>query len=517
MSSASSVLSAVPPASAWASRPTSDYGGATAEVAILPIHALGDHGLGLPLDSEEVLGSMLLSEATRLAAAEAPFIILPPLRVGLSPYQESITRQDPDTLHAVLREIARGVQHSGYQKLVFWTTSPWNSELIDAASRDIRVALNLQTFVVELAGIGLSLHPASPDRAAAQSLVSTWCNQPPEEVQSGPAVDSNFRPGNWTQLPAIKHPTNESPADISGRCAARLARLLQEISDRPPLADSSSDIPLPAAPDSSPPAPEIPPSVYPHQRRARYLPALTPHQLKSLPGKADALVVIPVGAIEQHGAHLPVGVDSLIAEAAATGLAQRLPEHVWFAPTLAYGKSNEHLDFPGTLSLGERSLRRLVSRMVRQLHTAGFRQFALLNTHGGNSSVLTYTLRELQTELAIRAGILRLPSTDDLEPQEQTWGFHAGEWETSVMLAIAPETVRMEQAICHYPATLDDPGELRPENAPAIFSWMTRDIAPDGVMGDATKGTAVKGEKWLGEALDQLAARIRKLLQRESA
>jgi creatinine amidohydrolase len=108
--------------------------------------------------------------------------------------------------------------------------------------------------------------------------------------------------------------------------------------------------------------------------------------------------------------------------------------------------------------------------------------------------------------------MLRLKASDELNPQERTWGFHAGEWETSVMLAIAPDTVQMDRAICHYPAFLEDPGKLRPENAPATHSWVTRDIAPDGVMGDATKATAEKGRRWLDTALDQLAAQIRDLL-----
>ncbi|MBT5901690.1 MAG: creatininase family protein [Opitutaceae bacterium] len=255
-------------------------------------------------------------------------------------------------------------------------------------------------------------------------------------------------------------------------------------------------------------------SPYPAGRRSRYLPRFTRAELDALDGKAEILVVIPIGAIEQHGPHLPLGVDSIIAEVASSGLCSRLPEAVWFGPTIAFGKSNEHDGFPGTLSLSAQSLRGIIKSLVVNLHTEGFRQFAFLNTHGGNSSVLTYTLRELQQELKIRAGMLRLKATDELGLQERTWGFHAGEWETSVMLAIAPETVRMDRAICHYPASLDDPGKLRPENAPATHSWVTRDIAPDGVMGDATKATAEKGRRWLDSALDHMAEQIRALLQR---
>lgn len=128
--------------------------------------------------------------------------------------------------------------------------------------------------------------------------------------------------------------------------------------------------------------------------------------------------------------------------------------------------------------------------------------------------MLTYILRELQTELKVRAGMLRLSASDELESHERAWGFHAGEWETSVMLAIAPETVNMSKAICHYPVEKGAAGNLRPENAPVTFSWKTRDIAPEGVMGDATKASATKGIRWFYVALDQVADQIRRLLQR---
>ena len=125
--------------------------------------------------------------------------------------------------------------------------------------------------------------------------------------------------------------------------------------------------------------------IYPAARRTRYLPALTPAELRELPAKESALVIIPVGAIEQHGAHLPVGVDAMIGEAACDGLHTRLPADapVWFGPTLTFGKSNEHTGFPGTISLSARTLRRHVRALVNDLHGHGFRQFALLNTHGG--------------------------------------------------------------------------------------------------------------------------------------
>jgi creatinine amidohydrolase len=186
---------------------------------------------------------------------------------------------------------------------------------------------------------------------------------------------------------------------------------------------------------------------------------------------------------------------------------------VLVAPPITYGKSNEHLGFAGTVTVSAKTLRRLLLALAAQLHALGFRHFAVLNTHGGNSSVLVYTLREIQAAYDdAHAGMLNFPYKPDLSSQEKEYGFHAGEWETSLLLGCAPALVKMERAVCEYPAHLDDPGELRPENAAAIFSWIAADISKSGVMGDATKATREKGAHWLDAASTALARRITELL-----
>jgi creatinine amidohydrolase len=203
-------------------------------------------------------------------------------------------------------------------------------------------------------------------------------------------------------------------------------------------------------------------------------------------------------------------VDAIMGQAWLERALPLLPAgvHVLVAPPLTYGKSNEHTGFPGTLSLSARTLRRLVIAAVDQLLGLGFRHIGLLNTHGGNSAVLVYTVRELQRRSGLRIGLVGHPYAPDVSEQERAYGFHAGEIETSWMLALAPEQVRLEQAVREYPARLDDPGELRPENAPAIYSWMTKDISRSGTMGDATAATAEKGERWLREGAAALARRL---------
>lgn len=257
------------------------------------------------------------------------------------------------------------------------------------------------------------------------------------------------------------------------------------------------------------------PTPFPRYR-SRYLPALTPAQIASLPDKAWAPVVLATGAIEQHGPHLPVAVDSFLGQVWVTRAAERLPADVPFyvAPPITIGKSNEHVGFPGTLILSKDVLRLQVFAVAQQLKAWGFGVLVILNTHGGNTSVLTYTLREIRAQLGLRAGYLR-PKIhfSEITPQEATYGFHANQWESAAMLALARAHTKPEWAVCHYPASINDPGELRPENAPATYSWASQDISPSGIMGDAPAATIEAGERWSNLAADGFAAEIKRWAQ----
>jgi len=505
------------PSHAWAHGSFPTFPGPAAPdeatLVILPVHGLADHGLGLPLDVEEVVASGVLRAACGIIGDQLPLRVLPPYRYGLSPYPSTWGGLDPETSHDHLAEIAASVAAAGYRRLVFWVSSPWSAELIDAASRDIRVNLGLQTFVVEQAGLGLSLHPASNDRAKVQAVGAHLLGVSPETAaSSGAPRDPDFRPGNYHELPPVKPLEGLDPAALLHAAAEHLSRLLAEIAARAPLGQTHHREPATFAVANAP-APEFG-SPWSSGARARYLPSLTRRQVEAIPAKDRSLVVLTVGAIEQHGPHLPVGVDAIIGNAGLAEVSRHLSAEaaVYFAPPIVYGKSNEHAGYPGTVSISARTLRRVMRTTIMTWHAWGFRQFALLNTHGGNSAVLVYSIRELQTELDIRLGMLRAPMTAEISELESTWGFHAGEWETSLMLAIVPELVRLDRAVCHFPVRLTDPGELRPENAPAIYSWMTRDIAPDGVMGDATAATAAKGARWWPESMRAVAAQAQALL-----
>ncbi len=516
-------LANLDPTSAWAHFSWQDFANLPARphaVVVLPVHGLADHGMGLSLDAEEIAGTHLLRKACERSRDAIGLRVLPPLRFGLAPYPHTFFGIDPETAHDHIREIASAVRTAGFGKLVFFVTSPWHKEFIDAASRDVRVEFGIQTFLIHLNGLGLDFHPASERRAESQAAAAFLQARPAAPAsRTAEILDASFRPGNFRQpAPLAPNPAIDGEAIIRD-ASERLAGLLREIAARTPLnADAGSSEPLKPLPSATASEPiraaAQAPVLFASAYRSRYLPALTRDELDAWPNKENTLIILPTGAIEQHGPHLPVGVDAMLGQAWLTHALSKLPAgaRVLVAPPITYGKSNEHLDFPGTVSISGKTLRRLLHAQAAQLHALGFRHLAILNTHGGNSAVLVYTLRELQTTPGLRAGMLNIPFKPDISAQEREYGFHAGEWETSLLLAIAPEFVRMNKAICEYPAHLDDPGELRPENAPAIFSWTTADISHTGVMGDATLASVEKGVRWLDAASTVLAQRITELL-----
>lgn len=507
-------LASVDRATFWAHRAWSDFVALhdkERHVAILPLYGFADHGLGLPLDAEEILGSAVLRHAVLQAGNAVPCHVLPAVRFGLAPYPGSFFGLDVETAHAFLHDLAAGVKAAGFHKLVFFNTSPWNRELVIDASRDIRIGQKLQTYVIHTPALGFDFHPASKKRGQAQAAVAQVLGHAPQVATRAADIrDADFRPGCYLQpAPLAPDPSIDGAAVLKG-AGQHLARLLAEIQARAPL--ESNDHRAPAALPNLVPSTSV--SAFPEKFRPRYLPSLTRDELEALPNKDRALVLIPTGAIEQHGHHLPVGVDAILGQAWLENILPRLPADapVFVAPPLTYGKSNEHHAFPGTLSVSVTTFRRMLLAIAAQLKALGFRQLAILNTHGGNSAIVVSTLREIQTSLGLRAGLLGWPYKPDLPAQEAAFGFHGGELETSLMLAVADELVTMSKAVCEFPAQLSDPGELRPEDAPAVISWSTEDISHSGVMGDATAATHEKGNRWLDAQSAALARRIEELL-----
>jgi creatinine amidohydrolase len=214
------------------------------------------------------------------------------------------------------------------------------------------------------------------------------------------------------------------------------------------------------------------------------------------------IAVLPVAAVEQHGPHLPVGVDTHIGGGYLERAMALVPDRldVLVLPLQAVGKSNEHLSFPGTLTLSAETAIRAWTEIGESVHRAGCRKLVIVNSHGGNVAVIDIVARELRVRLgmlAVTCAWHRFGYPDGLyTADELRHGIHAGDAETSLMLAVRPDTVRMEEARNFVPRSVAmerDFKHLRPIQ-PSGFGWMSEDLSPEGAMGDAASATEAKGQ-----------------------
>jgi len=214
------------------------------------------------------------------------------------------------------------------------------------------------------------------------------------------------------------------------------------------------------------------------------------------------IAVLPLGAVEQHGPHLPLGVDSFIAEAYLSRVFALLPADlpVTFLPLQRVGVSVEHLDYPGTLSLSAATAIAAWTQISEGLARAGLRKLVLVTSHGGNVAAMELVARDLRARLnmlAVTVGWHRFGYPQEtFSSEEKRYGIHGGDIETSLMLAARPDNVSMHKAARAMPASLDMAREFKWLSAsrPAGFAWMTQDLHASGALGDATLATAAKGE-----------------------
>jgi creatinine amidohydrolase len=240
----------------------------------------------------------------------------------------------------------------------------------------------------------------------------------------------------------------------------------------------------------------------------RFFPYLTWTTIDQMPDRANVVVLQPIGAIEQHGPHLPLIVDAAIATAVLGKALSQLESTVpaYALPPLYYGKSNEHWHFPGTITLSAQTLISLLMEVAESLYRAGFRKFVLVNAHGGQPQVLEIVARDLHQKYpdfqVFPLFVWNVPNiaAELLNPIEAQLGIHAGDAETSLLLSILPETVKMDEAVREYPR-LPEEGLLSMEGK-LPFAWVTRDLSESGVLGDPMTATVEKGDR----ILDSLAA-----------
>ena len=249
----------------------------------------------------------------------------------------------------------------------------------------------------------------------------------------------------------------------------------------------------------------------------RFLPFLTSNQVNQMPDKEKAVVVLPVASIEQHGPHLPVFTDSIIVQAVLEKALEKLPKDfpVWVLPIQCYGKSNEHAGFPGTFTLTSETFVSLLKEYGANVYRNGFKRLVFLNAHGGNTEIIDFVIRDIreQTNLlvfALHVGLRVATPTTGLSEDERTFGIHAGDVETSILLDYCPQYVKMDLAPNGLPSHLQSMN-TQPFMGALNFAWLTRDITPSGVLGNAKTADPLRGKKYLDDAAIEVANLFEKI------
>jgi creatinine amidohydrolase len=226
-----------------------------------------------------------------------------------------------------------------------------------------------------------------------------------------------------------------------------------------------------------------------------------PQVKQQIDGGRDT-IVFALGAVEQHGHHLPLGTDSIFGDELGRAVAERLG--AFRAPTMQIGCSSHHLAFPGTMSIEQETLELLVGDVIRGWARHGFRRIVLLPTHGGNFAPVTAAVERLGPIEGVKViavadlGMLAEATIglgQQLGVTAAEGGVHAGEWETSMMLDLRPQLVDMEHAVPGYT------GELE-AGLPRFFAEGIHALSDTGVFGDPRRASAENGRKYVERLVD---------------
>ncbi len=224
-------------------------------------------------------------------------------------------------------------------------------------------------------------------------------------------------------------------------------------------------------------------------------------------GPARWIAVLPLAATEQHGPHLPLGTDVMIAQAYLARVRELLPAAIpaTFLPLQPVGISTEHIGYPGTLTLPTEVALKSWMALGESVARAGLKKLVMVTSHGGNSAAMTLVAQDLRAHcglLAVTTAWGRLSAPEGLFPTEELrHGIHGGALETSIMLARYKEHVRTDEIADFRPASLAMENEYRWLSAhrPAPFAWQAQDLHTSGAVGDATIASAEKGERLLDQ------------------
>lgn len=230
---------------------------------------------------------------------------------------------------------------------------------------------------------------------------------------------------------------------------------------------------------------------------------------------AATVAVLPLGATEQHGPHLPLGVDTVLADGIVAAALPLLPAElpVLFLPMQQIGLSPEHARFAGTLTLSAETLIRMWNEIGAGVARAGVKKLVLFNAHGGHVGAMDIVARELRAAhglIVYSVSWFNLPLGDagaQFGPDEHRFGVHAGDIETSMMLALAPQQVRMGEAK-NFRSTSEQRAAdyaILGNGKSAKLGWAMEDYNAQGAAGNAAAATAPRGQAVVDAAAQQLA------------
>ncbi|MEM0908756.1 MAG: creatininase family protein [Pseudomonadota bacterium] len=228
------------------------------------------------------------------------------------------------------------------------------------------------------------------------------------------------------------------------------------------------------------------------------------------------IAVIPTSSVEQHGPHLPLGTDMMIAQGVVDTTVARLPADLpaTFLPVQPIGKANEHISYRGTLSMTWETTAKAWIELGTSIARSGVRRVVFANFHGGNTALIDVITRELRVRfdmLAVHTMWAWFDDADLLDDDERLYGIHGGTMETALIRHFHPNLVR-EEHVANFESTqatlLKERTHLKAHGHHA-FAWKAGDLNPNGVVGDATKATAEMGKKAAEHYADRLIELLR--------
>ena len=230
----------------------------------------------------------------------------------------------------------------------------------------------------------------------------------------------------------------------------------------------------------------------------------------------DSIIVLPLGAIEQHGPHLPLNTDFVVADAVANAAVKEFGEETqaWILPTLPFTKSNEHAWSGGTMWLSAQTMMSVLDDIARSVASTSARKILFVNGHGGNSALTAMMNREIRLKYGLQTFLAHphMPADQggSSAASELGMGVHGGMDETSVMLHLRPELVDMSLAVRRVPEKLAENEQVR-FGGRVAFGWLSNDFYPEGHIGDPTDATAELGAQMVRSATDSLGGALREI------